>query len=248
MTDEKKANMADKTAKDLDYLTPPSILEPVRRYFGGQIPLDPATTGDNPCEAAAFYFPPRDDGLRLPWENRRTDERAFDRWGAFVNPPYGKELKRWMAKIGKEAGYGVTVLALLPVNRFEQDYFQDNILRRANAACFIRSRVSFIRPSTGEAAKGNPYPSVLWGLNVEIDRFDFHFNHLGCVVALEAMSPPDDEVVGDGGSACVACGGTGKNSKGGPCLPCSTHTGEAPADPVPTPTPAPADPALEGFL
>jgi len=36
-----KINWADKTCKETVWLTPESILDPVRRYFGGQIPLDP---------------------------------------------------------------------------------------------------------------------------------------------------------------------------------------------------------------
>jgi len=257
----KKANMTDKMAKDTDYLTPPSILDPVRRYFGGTIPLDPASTPTNPCGAVRHYFPPNHDGLSLSWGEDVTWGEVRP-WGVYVNPPYGRSIRDWMEKIAMEAEVGVVVLALLPANRWEQEYFHESILTFANAACFVRSRVSFIRPSTGEVAKGNPYPSILWGLNVEQKRFTAAFDSLGHVVLLQrppeidaeyrslAFPPRREPVAAKQG--CAACGGTGKNSKGGICLPCSMRergvTTRIEPFTVPSAPPStPADPAMEGF-
>lgn len=46
------------------YLTPPYVLEPVRRLLGG-IELDPCTQADNPTGASMFYCPPQ-EGRVLP--------------------------------------------------------------------------------------------------------------------------------------------------------------------------------------
>jgi hypothetical protein len=65
-------------------LTPPYVLEPVRRLLGG-IELDPCTEPDNPTGADRFYCPPQ-DGCVLPWEARSV----------FCNPPYGEVRGRWV--------------------------------------------------------------------------------------------------------------------------------------------------------
>ncbi|HWQ61654.1 MAG TPA: DNA N-6-adenine-methyltransferase, partial [Negativicutes bacterium] len=38
------------------------------------------------------FFTPKQDGLKQPWEGR-----------VFMNPPYGKEIKRWVQKAYNEA-------------------------------------------------------------------------------------------------------------------------------------------------
>ena len=165
-------NLVDKQAKHLDYLTPPEILEPVRKYFGGLIPLDPATTNDNPTQASTFMTL-ADDGLSMPW-NRPV----------FVNPPYGRELRKWCDKIYLVATNNATeILALLPVSRTEQQYMQD-MMRRAINVCWIRKRVQFLRPD-GTRAKSNPYASAIWGFNVK-SRTEFAnvFMNIGLTMSL----------------------------------------------------------------
>jgi hypothetical protein len=172
----------EKQARDLDYQTPEYVLECVRAYFGGPIPLDPATCPSNPTKATTFLTE-KENGLERPWDQN---------W--FVNPPYGKEMRQWIEKIGAEAHqcYGVSTtrcephgLALLPVNRTETQYWQDCIGSKASAVVFVRKRIAFIRPSTGEKAQGNPYSSAIWGFNTDWDRFKESFKPLGLVVRLE---------------------------------------------------------------
>lgn len=155
----------EKIARDLDYQTPENILACVRDYFGGPIPLDPATAPDNPTKALHFCAGPHTggvDGLQVSWRLG-----GFPRQGVFVNPPYGPLLKPFLAKIQQEAcDSEVPILALLPVSRTEQGYFQD-LLGFANFILFIRKRVAFVRPTTGEVAKGNPYSSWILGFNVD---------------------------------------------------------------------------------
>ena len=168
----------DKQAKNLDYLTPPRVLDPVKRYFGGQIPLDSATLASNPTKAANWCTAEVDGacGLAAMWQNHA---------GTFVNPPYGKEIREWLCKIGRQAILNTEILALLPVVRTEQEYFQA-LMHKADAVCWIRKRVSFIRPSTGEKAKGNPHASALWGFNVNLKKFIACFNDLGLVQVFDA--------------------------------------------------------------
>lgn len=166
----KAGQLTDKTARDLDYQTPEYVLEPIRRYFGGSIPLDPASCGSNPTKALRF-FTPTENGLAQDWNHP---------W--FVNPPYGSEMKAWIEKIGHESDPFVCCgIALLPMNRTETEYWQRCIWGKANAVCMVRKRVAFIRPSTGQKATGNPYASAIWGFNIDPLRFQESFEGLGKV-------------------------------------------------------------------
>lgn len=49
----------EKQAKDLDYCTPEHVLGMARAYFGGPIPLDPATNAMNTSKALNYFTPER---------------------------------------------------------------------------------------------------------------------------------------------------------------------------------------------
>jgi len=158
-------------------LTPESILEPVRKYFGGQIPLDPATQPSNPTKAKSFYTE-ETDGLAHDWDA-----------GTFVNPPYGRIIKDWCVKIGNESlrKKDRSILALMPCGsgrpgtRYWQDYiFQEQL----NAICYIRGRVKFLR-GDGTVASSNTYPSHILGFNVDQKKFKECFGHLGTVMNIK---------------------------------------------------------------
>lgn len=174
----------DKQSKDRSYQTPPAIRDAAASYFpGGVIPLDPFTSADNPMRALDWCHPEGADGYLLPWH-------AVG--GVFVNPPYGRPA---IEKIGLEAAEGCEMVALLPVNRNETSYFQRLILERARVVCWIRRRVAFIRPSTGERASGNPYTSALWGFNVDVGRFVRAFGRLGVCTSLQVVAPTPTDLV-----------------------------------------------------
>ncbi|MCO5167615.1 MAG: phage N-6-adenine-methyltransferase [Planctomycetes bacterium] len=154
-----------------DWRTPPEMLAPVRAYFGGRIPFDAATSPDNPTGADAFATPD-DDGLARPWPAQ-----------VWVNPPYGRELRRWLGKVAHEAGRGVEVVALLPTARFETRAMQA-AFAAAGAVCWVRRRVAFIRAATGERAPCPTYASMFVGWNVDPGRFARAFAGVGLVHTL----------------------------------------------------------------
>jgi hypothetical protein len=158
---------ADKRCEHTDWLTPPRVIRAVMGYFGTDIPLDPASSEDNPTGATRWYWPPEYDGLAEPW----------DADGVFVNPPYGKVISDWLHKIALESFRGGPILALLPVNRTEQPYMQA-ALSAGNAVCWVRKRLAFYKP-TGEKVNGNMHASLLLGVNVGPCRFMQAFSGLG---------------------------------------------------------------------
>jgi site-specific DNA-methyltransferase (adenine-specific) len=177
--------MADLKCQTTIYITPPKIVDPVRSYFpGGVIPLDPATEPDNPLAALKFAAGPScngtslGDGLDICWA---------DHEGVFLNPPYGKGMKHWCAKIHEETVLGASILALLPCGaRFGTRYWQDHIFNSGlDVTLFVRGRVQFLRPDGSGTQGQNPYDSQLLGFNVDVDRFVSCFKHLGKIVKME---------------------------------------------------------------
>ena len=53
---------------DTTWQTPPELVAPVRKYFGGRIPFDAATALDNPCKARRFLTE-ADDGLEETFDD-----------------------------------------------------------------------------------------------------------------------------------------------------------------------------------
>lgn len=123
-----------------DWQTPKYIAESL-----GKFDLDPCASCDNPTRLAYRAFTIKDDGLSQDWQGR-----------VWLNPPYGSEAKIWVAKLMKH-GNGI---ALMPP-RMGSIWFQEIVLSNADALFFIKRRVAFINPETGEKAAGNNADSVL---------------------------------------------------------------------------------------
>lgn len=75
----------------------------------------------------------------------------------FCNPPYGREIGKWVAKAAREAEKGATVVLLLPA-RTDTAWFHDFLYGRAEIR-FLRGRLRFcIDGIPGDAA---PFPSMV---------------------------------------------------------------------------------------
>lgn len=134
-------------AKESNWETPLEVLELVREM--GPIALDPCTTEENPCGAAAFLTP-RTNGLTAHW---------FAAKGlVYANPPYGRALNEWAAKMALEASDDTEIIALVPA-RTDTQWWQRNITT-ARAICFWEGRIRFVG-----AESSAPFPSALvyWG-------------------------------------------------------------------------------------
>ena len=72
----------------------------------------------------------------------------------FVNPPYGREIYKWVKKAYEESKDGVTVVMLLPV-RTDTKWFHEFIYNRAEVR-FLKGRIKF-----GDAKNSAPFPSMI---------------------------------------------------------------------------------------
>ena len=77
-------------------------------------------------------------------------------WGKsnFVNPPYGRELAKWIEKGYKEALKGKTVVFLIP-SRTDTRWWHDYCMK-ANEIRFIKGRLRF-----DEHKHNAPFPSAI---------------------------------------------------------------------------------------
>lgn len=93
--------------------TPQSFYDELNKEF--QFTLDPCATPENAkCE---MFFTKEMDGLTMNWEGNRV----------FCNPPYGKEIGKWVKKAyGESKKSNTTVVMLIPA-RTDTAYFHDYI-------------------------------------------------------------------------------------------------------------------------
>ena len=132
-----------------EWATPKSLFDTLDEEF--LFTLDPCATKDN-AKCSKFYTQ-EDDGLSQNWSNERV----------FMNPPYGREIGKWVKKACEESLKGAVVVCLIPA-RTDTKYYHDYIFPYAKIK-FIKGRIKFDN-GTGELNPA-PFPSVQEFLLVE---------------------------------------------------------------------------------
>jgi site-specific DNA-methyltransferase (adenine-specific) len=73
-----------------------------------------------------------------------------------MNPPYGRDLGKWVKKAADEAKRGATVVALLPA-RTDTKWFHDHIYKKPYVQIeFLKGRLKF-----GSSKNSAPFPSMI---------------------------------------------------------------------------------------
>lgn len=103
--------------------------------------LDVCATADN--AKCPVYFSPVDDGLKQVWTGN-----------VWCNPPYGRDLYRWVEAAFSSALANVVVL-LLPA-RTDTKWFHDFVVPFASEVRFLRGRLKF-----GGSPNFAPFPSMV---------------------------------------------------------------------------------------
>jgi phage N-6-adenine-methyltransferase len=112
--------------------------------------LDVCATDEN--AKCAIYWTKEDNGLEQSWT-------ASAEGSVWMNPPYGREIEKWMNKAYETSLAGDTVVALIP-NRSNAPWWHEYVMK-ANEIRFIKHKVSF----EGEA-EGVPF----WGSVIAVFR------------------------------------------------------------------------------
>ena len=122
-----------------EWATPQSFFDALNREFS--FTLDPCSTHENAkCEK---HYTKEDDGLSKNWGGEVV----------FCNPPYGRELPKWVKKCYEESRHADVVM-LIPA-RTDTRWFHDYIYGKAEIR-FIKGRLKF-----GNAKQSAPFPSMV---------------------------------------------------------------------------------------
>jgi site-specific DNA-methyltransferase (adenine-specific) len=132
------------SSKEEKWQTPQYIFDELDREFN--FTLDPCCQHDS--AKCVKYYTPVEDGLKQCWQGETV----------FVNPPYGRELKKWVKKCSEESKHA-TIVMLIP-SRTDTTYFHDYIYDKAEIR-FLRGRIKFINPETKKAGDAAPFGSMI---------------------------------------------------------------------------------------
>ena len=113
------------TRSKVDYETPDNIFMPLDAEF--HFTLDVCATDTN--AKCAQFFTPQDNGLARSWHGV-----------CWMNPPFGREMKKWIKKAFMEWQRGCTVVCLLP-SRTNTAWWHDWVAQ--GEVRFIRGEVTF---------------------------------------------------------------------------------------------------------
>lgn len=130
------------SSKSAEWETPQDFFDKLNAEF--DFTLDVCASEKN--KKCSRYFSKEEDGLSKFWEGV-----------CFMNPPYGKEISKWIKKAYESAGDGTIVVGLLPA-RTDTKYFHEYVYHKAEIR-FIRGRLKF-----GNSKNSAPFPSmiVIW--------------------------------------------------------------------------------------
>ncbi len=135
------------SSRSVEWETPSDLYKPLGAEFA--FTLDVCATPHN--AKVPRFFARSDDGLAQSWQGERC----------WMNPPYGRDIARWVAKAYREATAGALVVALLPA-RTDTRWWQQYVTR--GEIRFLPGRLRF-----GGAKHAAPFPSaiVVWraGMN-----------------------------------------------------------------------------------
>lgn len=126
-------NQALFTSRKEDWETPNNFIDVAASDFNAKLPK---------------YFTKEDNALTKKWEGN-----------VFCNPPYGRDLRKWLEKAYKEHQRDPNrVIVFLIPSRTDTSYWHDFIFDKAKVR-FIRGRLKF--EVEGESKDAAPFPSAL---------------------------------------------------------------------------------------
>ena len=128
------------SSKTHHWSTPNELFNTLNKEF--QFTLDPCATKENAkCKK---YYTKKENGLIQDWSNEIV----------FMNPPYGREIGKWVEKAYRESLEGAVVVCLIPA-RTDTKYWHNFIFPYAEIR-FIKGRLKF-----GGSKNAAPFPSAI---------------------------------------------------------------------------------------
>ena len=149
------------TSTTPEWYTPPEIIQSVIEVMG-HIDLDPCSP-QTPTIPAGNHYTKEDDGLSQPWHGN-----------VYMNPPYGREISRWVDYLVEEyCAWNIEqAIALVPA-RTDTKWF--NFLS-GFPWCAVRGRLKF-----SGSKNSAPFPSAIFYLGWKKEEFYEEFSKWGRV-------------------------------------------------------------------
>lgn len=123
-----------------EWATPKKFFEELNKEFS--FTLDPCATKLNyKCNK---YYTKEENGLIQDWSKEKV----------FMNPPYGREIGKWVEKAYNESKNGSLVVCLLPA-RTDTKWFH-NFIYKKHEIRFIKGRLKF-----NDGKQSAPFPSMI---------------------------------------------------------------------------------------
>ena len=137
------------------WTTPDIIISRVVRLFG-IIDLDPCSDEDRTIPAKIHYTK-GDDGLSKEWHGN-----------IYMNPPYGREIGKWITHLCIQFNMGNTIeaIALVPARTDTKWWNQLSI----HTVCFITGRITFSNKNHA------PFPSAVIFITRDLKRIKLFAN------------------------------------------------------------------------
>ena len=129
------------SSKTDEWSTPQDLFDKLNDEFHFTLDVC-ANKSNHKCD---LYYDRKQDGLKMPWSG----------YVVWCNPPYGKEIGKWVkAAYLEHIAHGTTIVMLLPA-RTDTRWFHHYVLGQA-AIRFLQGRLKF-----GDSKNSAPFPSML---------------------------------------------------------------------------------------
>lgn len=133
------------SSKKMDWRTPKDFFDKLNEEF--HFTLDPCCTIENAlCKK---FYTSKEDGLIQDWGGETV----------YCNPPYGKEISKWVKKCFEESKKENTIIVMLIPARTDTIYFHNYIYHKAKEIRFVKGRLKF---EGEQKERGSaPFPSMI---------------------------------------------------------------------------------------
>ena len=127
------------SSKTPEWSTPQDLFDKLHRVW--EFTLDVCATAEN--AKVLYFYDKADDGLKQSWKGHVC----------WMNPPYGREIGKWMRKAFQESLRGAVVVCLVPA-RTDTVWWHDYAMK--GDITFLKGRLKF-----GGATNSAPFPSAI---------------------------------------------------------------------------------------
>lgn len=134
------------SSKKQDWETPSKFFDEINSKYHFSFDLA-ANIQNAKCQK---FYTPLDDSLNQDWEKIKGN--------MFLNPPYGRDLKKWVKKAAETSLEPNQFLVMLIPARTDTSYWHDYIFGKAEIE-FLRGRLMF--EADGVPGDRAPFPSAL---------------------------------------------------------------------------------------